>query len=355
LRHDALNRVADIEDKTEVKLQSFHAKIGRWNTTFVDSIRVQFSDPKDFCARWAGGLLDSVEQIERDQRIKYNGNIYQSTPQHLLIRYLKDPLLREYIVTFLKRNFYRNFLARTRAKPGDHLWSLWFGSGDHVWGLIIAPAYRGGRWSNDVSGIRRADYHYWTIGHVLSTGLIDPDSKTPLTWTNTEQFLAFYRSVLKRESNSIYEKAFADRYIAYVAESEHAQSEPLLIPEFRYAGLEREHEHRLDYTIFNSHTMEMTGFELSPASTHMAISGMRKESKTQTSINLELTAKWEKEMTKRNEYFQTYSIPVVTFTDTKLQNLDGCFETVKERLSARNPHIVDIADAMHRIDAFDLH
>jgi hypothetical protein len=35
-------------------------------------------------------------------------------------------------------------------------------------------------------------------------------------------------------------------------------------------------------------------------------------------VNKELAASWEKEMKKRNDYFTQYSIPVVTFADSRL-------------------------------------
>lgn len=335
-----------------VSIHSFHAKIGRWNTTLVDSIRVQFSDPNDFLSRWVAGLLDKVEKIETAQKAKYNGNVYKTEPEHELVRFLQDPLIRSYIFTFLTRNFYRNFKARTRVKPDDLLWEIWFGRGGMSWGILLSPAYRINAWTNDVSEIRRADYHYWTIGHILRTGLIDPASAEPITFSNVDQLLAFYRSVLKRESNSIYEQEIADRYIAYLKASSCMEDEPFLIPELRYGGVEAKHEHRLDFTILNSHTMELTGFELSPSSTHMAISGIKKDKKTQIEVNREIAEQWEKEMEKRNKYFEKFSVPVVTFTDSMLKNIDKCFEQIAKKLAARNEKAASLRDTLRRLDAF---
>jgi hypothetical protein len=219
-------------------------------------------------------------------------------------------------------------------------------------GLLLAPVFRRGAWTNDVSEIRRAEYQYWTIGHILKTGLIDPDSDSPLTWSNLNQFLAFYRSVLKRESNSIYEQAIADRYVAYLQASQSPLSEPLLVPELRYGGIEPKHLYRLDFTVFNSHTMELTGFELSPASTHMAVSGILKEKKTQADMNRELAENWGNEMAKRNQYFETFGIPTVTFTDTKLKDMDACFRQVQSKLAARNNLTADYSDALKRLDSY---
>jgi hypothetical protein len=124
------------DESAPLSVHQFHARIGRWNTTFVDSIRVQFPDPKNFRSLWLSGLMDRVAEIEREQRSnsKYGGRIFQTSSEHEVVRFLKSPILRKYIFTFLDRNFYRNFRARTRAKPHDHLWQVWFGRGAMPWG-----------------------------------------------------------------------------------------------------------------------------------------------------------------------------------------------------------------------------
>jgi hypothetical protein len=197
--------------------------------------------------------------------------------------------------------------------------------------------------------MRRAPYVYWTVGHVLQTGLASPDEDQPLTFASVEDLLKFYRYFLKKVSNSKYEKGIADRYMAYLRASTDIFSEPFLLPEFRYAGLNGKHEHRLDYTVFNGHTMHLTGFELSPYSTHGAIKKVK--DKTQKAINEEGAARWEKEMKKRNDYFRSYSIPVVTFTDSSLADLDECFQVMSGYLAAREPHEIRLEEALNGLDS----
>jgi hypothetical protein len=45
--------------KNAPNLHGLHGLIGSKNNTFVDSVRMQFSDPNDFIARWLKGMLDS--------------------------------------------------------------------------------------------------------------------------------------------------------------------------------------------------------------------------------------------------------------------------------------------------------
>jgi len=251
----------------------------------------------------------------------------------MIMQLLQDEVICKYTFLFLERNFYRNFVERTRAKPGESLWSLWFGNNQMTWGLLIAPAFRGAKWTNDKSEMRRAPYVYWTVGQVLAEGFVDPSVSTPYKFHSLEMLLDFYRSILKRVSNSLYEREIADRYVAYIDLSADPESEPFLIPELRYAGLAKEHMYRLDYAVLNTYTLEHVGFELSPHSTHYFMNGITK--KTQVEINGELAGHWEKEMEKRNRYFAEFGITTVTFTDYRLADLDGCFKTISGYLSKR--------------------
>ncbi len=247
---------------------------------------------------------------------------------------LQDSFLREYIYLFLERNFYRNFEARVRAKPDEALWQIWFGPGQLVWGILISPARRFGQWTNDKSQMRRENYGYWTIEHILETGLIAPEYEDPVTFKDVNALLTFYETVLARVSNSEYERTISRLYLEYVRANDNPEQIPLLIPELRYAGKETKHLYRLDFTVLNPYTMQMTGFEISPASSHMSIAGSTK--KTQKALNEELAEKWAKEADKRNAYFEKYGITTVTFTDTELDDLNQCWQRIQTALEAQS-------------------
>jgi hypothetical protein len=333
--------------KEDFSLLSFHAQIGSRNSLYIDGVRTKFIDSEDFIAQWLCGLVRNVErQIDEGTfgRGRHKGADYY------LIQYLKDLSIREYVFTFLTRNFYRNFKERVRNKPDENLWSLWFGNGNLVWGLVIEPVLRDGCWTNDKSEMRRASYNYWTIGHIVSTGLIDPTSNSPIRFGSPEDFLGFYKSVIIRTSNSQYEKEIADRYIEYLKRSDDLNQELFLIPEFRYAGKEVKHIYRLDYTILNSYVMKMTGFEISPASTHISLE--RTKDKTQKSLNFELSQQWSKEMTKRNSYFSKYGISTVTFTDTDLGDVKQCFQSIEVFLRERADASTTLHNAISEMELF---
>lgn len=330
----------------ENSVHVMHAHIGRNNNTFVDSVRTQFTSPQDFISRWIGGLQAKLAEIESGTRNRYKGRKFS---EEIVFDALQDPVLRAYTFKFLERNFFRNFRARMRAKPSDDLWSVWFGPGNLFWGLVISPARRNSEWTNDKSQMRREDYQYWTLGHVMATGLVDPTSDQPSTFQSLRDFCIFYRSVLKRVSNSLYEQGICDRYLDYITASTAPLEEPLLIPELRYAGKDKKHEHRLDFAVLNGHTSQLTGFELSPASTHIRVEGIK--SKTQNSVNKDLAMAWEKEVRKRNDYFDKFGISIVTFADRDLIDLDSCFDRIRKSLQKRRTAPVSVEEALTALNA----
>lgn len=329
IQDKALIRFEEITGKNSI--HSFHAMMGANNNIYVDSMNSVFLDPNDFITRWLEGLTVQVKKRVEADTLKPKS--YGVNREFFLMHALQDTVLREYLFLFLTRNFYRNFKERVRSKPNESLWSIWFGSGNLMWGLLISPEMRNDDWAVDRSEIRRSDFNFWTIRHVMKTGLIDPESNEPVRFKKPDDFIQFYRSVLKRVSNSQYEKAIADRYIDYLKKSDAPYEEPFLIPELRYAGKETKHKYRLDYTILNPYTMELVGFEISPSSTHMAIPKIKDVKKVE--MNRDLSLMWAKEMEKRNNYFSKFGITTITFTDEELKDIDACFDIISKYLSAR--------------------
>jgi hypothetical protein len=312
-------------DRDNYTFQMFNGKFGGKNNIYVSSVYDQFVDFQDFYSRWLEGCLN-------EHRDRINSGHKYSVIHTAVV--LKNEEVRNYVKLFLERNFYRNLVERTRRKPLQSHWDIWFG-GKMIYGLLIAPKYfpTSKEWGIDKSHIRRASYKYWTISHVKETGFIDPDANAPLLFKTSESFYQFYISVLKKISVSKYEQQFYDRYIAYLKKSTDLLSEPLLIPEIRFEGLTVKHKHRLDFVVLNSHTFEYVGFEISPSSTHMKVAKLKEKQKV---VNEELSVSWTKEMDKRNKYYEKFGITIVTFTDHMLLDMDACWKKVEIILSKRN-------------------
>jgi hypothetical protein len=78
------------------------------------------------------------------------------------------------------------------------------------------------------------------------------------------------------------------------------------------------------------------GFEISPASSHVHVQGLKEK---QQKVNIELSAKWEKEMDKRNEYFKKFGITTITFTDYRLKDIESCFKDIESFLKRRPENV----------------
>lgn len=320
-------------------LVSLHNTIGSKNNIFVDSVRTEFFSPKDFIAHWYHGLCNQYgDKIYKGAQGKY---------QYIIIEMLRFPICKEYIELFLERTFYRTIKEKTRYKPNESLWEVWFGSNPLIWGIMLSPVFRNGKWTNDVSEIRRAKYEYWTISHIMQTGIVVPGDPNPHIFPDLQSFINMYRQVIKRLAKSPYEKEIMEFYFAYLENSSAPLETPLLIPEFRFGKDELAHKYRLDFTILNAYTRELIGFEISPQSTHMQIKGIT--NKTQAEMNADIKSKWEKEMDKRNEYFRQYGITTITFTDDKLTDLSACFRVILEYLEKRDKKRIEIAEQEGRL------
>ena len=337
---DIYNKFRIRENSPEKKgLLSFHNTIGSKNNTFIDSVRTNFLNPEDYIAQWIDGLCK-----------QYGNKSAYRAPQYkyIILEMLKVPECRDYIYKFLERSFYRHMIERIRTKPDEALWEIWFGENKIFWGLFITPVERNGIWKNDVSEIRRVAFNYWTIGHVLQSGLLDPENNELIQFRSLQAFCEFYKSILIRLSASEYEKELMNRYLVYVLKSNAPMEEPLLIPELRFAGKEKKHLYRLDFTILNIYTQQYIGFEISPQSTHMAV--QKTKDKSQIQLNRELSEKWENESRKRNAYFRSYNISTVTFTDSDIADIDGCFSVIEEYLQARDAEIPTLIKAEYMLN-----
>lgn len=329
-------------------VHQFHGIIGGKYRRFADVARAQFSDPNAMVRRWLDGLAQEVERELDEERETY-GRAYGERAANRLARLLQHEVIWEYTRLFHERSFFRHLDERVRAKPSDNLWSIWFGLNQMPWGLMIAPDRRGEEWRNDVSEIRRVPYAYWTVEHAISEGFINPDEDRPHAITGVDALEDFYANIMKRMSRSQYEKGLIDRYTSFVHTKSRPEEVPLLIPEMRYAGIKEEHKYRLDFVVLNPYVMEMTGYELSPQSSHLRVTGMNR--KKQKEVNAELKEKWDREMRKRREYYETYGIRIETFTDEQLSDVDGCFECVKEALEASPTKTPSISASFGRLKA----
>jgi len=90
---------------------------------------------------------------------------------------------------------------------------LWIGQTNANYGLLVSPRFKNSKWENDESEIRAFKQGYWTIGHVMETGLVIPNKNKTFTFSDVDQFLLFFSDTLVRNSGSQYEYELAEHCI----------------------------------------------------------------------------------------------------------------------------------------------
>jgi len=309
---------------------SLNAKYGGKNAEFIDLKHEVIQTPEQYITLWVQGYHRKLEELGENARegISYYDNF----------TYIRDyEVVFDWLMYFLRRTFLRNFEALSKVRPNIEEAVLWIGQENASYGLLVTPRFKKGQWENDKSEIRHFKPNYWTIGHILETGLVVPFENEKIEFSTTNEYLSFFKNTIVRASGSVHEKAIAKRYCDYVKNQKHPEQTPLLIPEFRYNGIEKKHIYRLDFTIINPFTMNKVGFELSPWSTHGKLTGIK--GKTQKKVNEEAQANFEKEMKKLKSFFRKFGITTLVYTDTDLEDYDSIFEEIEKYLNTQKSHV----------------
>ncbi len=304
--------------------QSLNAKIGSKHDEFFDLKTDVIHSHEEFINKWLQGLKTQVST-------RYSAAshwIYNNAKNHRIFK--------KYLLLFLKRSYLKHFEELSKKRPDPMRSELWIGQTNANYGLLVTPRFKNGRWRNDNSEIRAFKQGYWTIGHIMETGLVIPDRDKIFKFNDIDQYLLFFTDTLVRNSGSKYEYDIAEQYANYVRKSDNPLNVPLMIPEFRYRGLDKQHKYRLDFLIINPYTLDKVGIELSPWSTHGYLSKTKKL--TQKEINEMAQDNFEKEMKRHRSYFRKHEIFTLIYTDKQLTDCKALFENeIMEYLQPEKP------------------
>jgi hypothetical protein len=306
--------------------QSLNAIIGSKNDDFFDLKNDVILSHEEFINKWLQGLKNSL---------KHGGSlsrklIYENAKRH--------DVFKRYLLLFLKRSYLNHFDELSKNRPSPENSEIWIGQTNANYGLLVTPRFYKGQWENDKSEIRAFKQGYWTIGHIMETGLVIPGKKKRFKFSDIDQYLLFFTDTLVRNSGSKYEYEISEYYSEYVRSASNPLNIPLMIPEFRYRGLEKAHKYRLDFLIINPYTLDKVGFELSPWSTH----GYLRKTKrlTQKQINEMAQDNFEKEMRKHRSFFKKHNIYSLIYTDDNLRDCKKLFENeISRYLQPERPAI----------------
>ncbi|WPU66655.1 hypothetical protein [Peredibacter starrii] len=302
---------------------SLNAIIGSKNDEYLDLKNDVINSDAEFINKWLSGLK-KMSQLGDDAAIR-------------LVSLLRaNNFFKNYLMLYLKRSFLIHFDELSKKRPSLDKSEIWIGQENANYGLFVTPRFKDGKWENDKSEIRAFSYGYWTIGHVLSTGLVIPNKNKKIEFKDLDQLLIFFTETLVRNSGSQYEYDIADQYAEFVKNSDNPLNIPFMIPEFRYLGIEKKHKYRLDFMITNPYTLERVGIELSPWSTHGYLSKIG--DLTQKEINEMALDNFEYEMTKHKNFFKRHGIFSLIYTDSDLKDCKKLFkEDIQPLLEVEQP------------------
>ena len=312
-----------LQETSHPSEQSLNAFIGSKANDFIDLKNDIIKSPEEYVSRWLAGLDSLLKGTHSPRHEKIND----------CLRERANNAFRRYVELFLRRSFLKHFEELSKLRPRVTEAEYWFGVNDAHYGLFVSPRFTNGRWENDKSEIRAFTERYWTIGHVLKTGLCLPGENRKYPFSRVDDYLNFFYAQV-RLSKSTYQIQVADRYIQFVNSNPAPHDVPLLIPELRYGEDGRKHVYRLDYLVINPFTLDKIGFEFSPWSAHGLLSG---KEKTLTELNAEARANFETEMNKIKAYFSKFDIYTLVFTDSDLNNIDGVFSQIAKYLTTDEP------------------
>ncbi len=311
----------DVLEATGYKNEaSLNATYGGKHQVYIDIRNEVIDGPQQFRSLYLQGFMRYVKDIGPDY---FGNNTYIRAYKNVQ----KHPIVWDWLSLFLERTYLREYENISKKRPTADEAVMWIGQENASYGILITPRFRRGQWENDGSEIRRFKPKYWTIGHILETGFVVPSKEKKIPFENVSDYLTFFTEVIVRNSGSKHEQEIAEHYCSFVLNSENPLDIPLLIPEFRYGGLEKKHKYRLDFTVINSANMSKVGFELSPWSTHGKLVGTK--GKKQFEINEEASQNFEKEMRKLKDYFRQYRITTLVYTDSDLEDYDAIFEEIR--------------------------
>lgn len=225
----------------------------------------------------------------------------------------KNQTLKEYMILFLEYNFYNQLNERLIVKPDRKLYEIHMGKNrtagkKNIRSLYITPRFREGRWENDESEIRRVKFVFYTIGHLLSTGLVmHTDEGMELIKRKCfEDWIEIFYPTNELEKDEI---QFVECYLEYVRKNkDRIDKIPLLIPQFRFYGLEEKHKYRADFLLLNYLNNENT-----------------KNILIELSRNTLHDSQGENDSIRRNDFIQEYDCITLEFRDREMQDMKKTF------------------------------
>lgn len=148
-------------------LHSLNGTYGGKYAEYIDINNEVIDTPEQFISLYCQGFTKKLESLGQYAK---PGNYYYDAWLH----FFEYEDVRKWLIVFLKRTFLRYYESLSKVRPTVEESVIWFGQENASYGLLITPRFKDGQWENDKSEIRHFKQQYWTISHILKTGLVIP-------------------------------------------------------------------------------------------------------------------------------------------------------------------------------------
>ena len=147
---------------------SLNAFIGSKAEKFLDLKNDIIKSPEEYVSKWLNGMEACLEQGKQGTILDLHDYLIDS----------KKKNFNKYCEIFLRRSFLNHYDELSKKRPREDESYYWFGLNNAQHGLFVTPRFNTeiNDWENDKSEIRAFLNIYWSIGHVLKTGLCYPMS-----------------------------------------------------------------------------------------------------------------------------------------------------------------------------------
>lgn len=340
------NLYCQLIDENKIKfytksIQGFHGAIGYGNDRFAKLKISQFCNPKEYITAW----LQGYQQDLSERKIEESKTGFSYPPKALDLLFHNESFIA-YLLLYLQRNFYIHYKERTRKKVSEFNYVVHFGDNKHLKSLYVSPyktkqniaTTSGSNWQNKMSEVLKVDFEYFSIGHLLKTGIVVNRNKLE-KFNSFDDVLSFYENLYKI-AHPANERPFIRLYINYISDIAQKDTQqlldtPLLIPEFRYKEDTIRHEYRIDFLIINCTQDEYCGIDLSPTNTHVHSETINKD--------------WNKETIRLTKFVDKYHLQPYYFADDELSNISNCFNMIKKYLIPSPLKTASIPDLINAI------
>lgn len=273
--------------------------------SILSSIKDHATNIKDHMYNGYSGCMNSFLE-EFLEGIKTEKNEFYK-------KVIANEIIKEYALYFLEQNFYNQMNERIRIKPDTNLYEIHMGKNWNkgnrcIRSLYITPRFREGIWENDKSEIRRVGFDYYTIGHLLHAGMVLHKAQgTELV--KYKQFDEWKPILYPPDELENDEKQFVQCYLEYVENNiQKLNTIPLLLPQFRYGGLQEKHKYRADFLILNYQD------RMNPKKIIVELS------RNQVHDNI-----GEKDAIRRNDFIRKYECALIELRDYELTRMKETF------------------------------